>query len=348
MASIPASEPAAHGWHAFVAALSLRAIATTVVLAVGAAAVLDPIFMPSFVVLLARTLVLATVLLFAYAAGRAWPPRWLPRGLAPVLAVLLAAPPTTALIYLVVSGGVRPFVQTPERLSGFAWIAGMGMLLGLAAATTAVVRERLAQAEARALRLELEAAQARLERLRAQIEPHFLFNTLANVQALVEGGSPRAAEVLKSLIAYLRAAMPRLNDAAPTLGHELDLVRAYLALMQMRMPDRLAFAIDADDAPRHLPFPTLALLTLVENAVRHGIDPAEDGGRIEVGVRRDAGTLRLWVADTGVGMDPHAAPGTGLSNLRDRLHTQYAGRATLTLAEQAPHGVRAEITLPAP
>src|SRR5262249_21315654 len=124
--------------------------------------------------------------------------------------------------------------------------------------------------------LEKQALDARLSLLQAQIEPHFLFNTLANVQELVESGSPRAAPVLQSLISYLRAAMPRLHDGEPTLGNEEDLVRSYLELMHMRMPDRLQVAIDVDPALRAQRFPSMALLTLVENAVRHGIDPSED------------------------------------------------------------------------
>jgi LytS/YehU family sensor histidine kinase len=216
------------------------------------------------------------------------------------------------------------------------------------------VRERLAQAKALALQFELErsrlerqALDARLSLLQAQIEPHFLFNTLANVQALVECQSPRAADVLKSLIAYLRAALPRLHEGEPTLGNELALVRAYLELMQMRMPDRLSFTITVAPGLDGRRFPPMALLTLVENAVRHGIDPAEDGGRIEVGATEAPGGLRLWVADSGVGLDPRAQPGTGLANLRARLQAFFGPGATLELSERPPHGVHAEIALPA-
>ena len=128
-----------------------------------------------------------------------------------------------------------------------------------------------------AARWRREALDTRLKLLQAQIEPHFLFNTLANVQALVESGSPQAAPVLKSLIAYLRAAMPRLHAEAATLANEIALVRSYLELMQMRMPDRLTFSIDvpADIAARE--FLPMSVLTLVENAIRHGIDPGENG-----------------------------------------------------------------------
>jgi len=215
----------------------------------------------------------------------------------------------------------------------------------------ALYRERDAQARSQALAfaleretLERQALDARLSLLQAQIEPHFLFNTLANVQELVESGSPRAAAVLKSLIDYLRAAMPRLHDGSATLGDEETLVRAYLELMLMRMPDRLQFDVRIDPALRGLRFPPMALLTLVENAVRHGIDPSEQGGRIEVGARRNAaGEVEVWVADTGIGMAESAQPGTGLTNLRDRLQAFFGPPAKLELAEQSPHGLHATL-----
>src|SRR5204863_7935464 len=134
--------------------------------------------------------------------------------------------------------------------------------------------------------LERQALDARLRLLQAQVAPHFLFNTLANVQALVDTGSPQASAVLKSLVAYLRAAVPRLDETATTLGQELQLVQAYLELMHMRMPDRLQFVLHVDEAARALRCPPMTLLTLVENAVRHGIDPSEQGGRIDIHVHQ--------------------------------------------------------------
>jgi signal transduction histidine kinase len=354
-ASSTAPTPAtAGGWQRFTAALRGPAISTCVALAVAAALLLNPIFQPAFSVMLGRTLFVGLVLLLAFAAARAWPPRWLPTWLSPVLAVALAAPLATFVVYLYATGGDLQVLFLPNRISGFLWIAGSALFIGLLLALGALLREREAQARSQALafalersRLEKQALDAQLSLLQAQIEPHFLFNTLANVQALVESNSPRAADVLKSLIAYLRAAMPRLHEAAPTLGNEVALVRAYLELMQMRMPDRLRFTVDVDDTLLQRRFPPMALLTLVENAVRHGIDPAEDGGEITVAARADDATgLQLWVADTGVGLDPHAQPGTGLANLRARLQGFFGPGVTLQLHEQAPHGLRAEITVP--
>jgi len=346
------------GWSTFLATLSGGGIVTAIGLAIAAAVLLNPIFAPPFPVVLGRTLFLSIVLLLAYAAARSWPQswplRWLPAWLSPVVAIVAAAPLATLAVYLFSTGGdLVAFFGMPERIWGFMWIAGSGLLLGVLIALGAMLREREGQARGQALQFELErsrlekqALDAQLSLLQAQIEPHFLFNTLANVQALVESNSPRAAGVLKSLIAYLRAAMPRLHDGQPTLDNEVALVRAYLELMQMRMPDRLQFKIAVDPALGPRRFPAMALLTLVENAVRHGIDPSEEGGRIEVGARADGGALRLWVADSGVGLDPRAQPGTGLANLRARLQGFFGAGAALHLAEQSPHGLRAEIVIP--
>jgi LytS/YehU family sensor histidine kinase len=283
----------------------------------------------------------------------------MPRWLAQTLAVVLAAPLATALVYLVsTSGNVASFVGNPYRVSGFLWIAGCALGIGLIVSLGALVRERDALAHSQALqfeiergRLERQALDARLAVLTAQVEPHFLFNTLANVQALVDSGSPRAAPVLKSLIAYLRAATPRLQESGmPALRDELELVRAYLDLMHLRMPDRLQVQIDVDAALLPLRFPPMALLTLVENAVRHGIDPSEQGGRIEVGGRLDAAArrARLWVVDTGVGLGGTHAAGTGLENARERLRGVFGSDARLELEANTPRGVRAELSFTPP
>lgn len=196
--------------------------------------------------------------------------------------------------------------------------------------------------------LERTVLEARMEALQAQIEPHFLFNTLANVQALVDAGSPQASAVLRSLIAYLRAAVPRLNEPATTLGQELELARAYLELMHMRIPDRLEFALHMDEAARSLHCPPLTLLTLVENAVHHGIDPSEEGGRIDISVQRRSDRCIVRVSDTGVGLK-HSGNGlgTGLATLRGRLALAFGSDARLSIGAQQPRGVCAELDIPA-
>ena len=212
----------------------------------------------------------------------------------------------------------------------------------------ALARHQALSFELERTQLERQALDARLSLLQAQVAPHFLFNTLANVQALVEAGSPRASAVLGSLIAYLRAAVPRLNDPTTTLGQETKLVQAYLELMHMRMPDRLQFAMHVDEAARAVRCPPMTLLTLVENAVRHGIDPSEEGGRIEIQVQRHDGRCMVRVSDTGAGLRP--APdghGTGLATLLERLLVAFGGDALLRLSALSPQGACAELEFPA-
>jgi len=348
-AAAPSASPLAR----WAAALTGRRVVVVLALSLLAAVVLNPIFVTPFTLLLGRTMFVGMALLLAFSAVGHWRQTWLPRWLAQVLAVALVAPLATFFIYLFsVDGDAVALMQHEGRLSGIASISITALVVGLVVALGALYRERDAQARAESLQfalekttLERQALDARLSLLHAQIEPHFLFNTLANVQALVDANSERAAPVLRHLIAYLRAAMPRLNDADATLASEVQLVRAYLELMRLRMPDRLQFETALAPGLEGVRFPTMALLTLVENAVTHGIDPSEEGGRIEVGGRLDpvTGSITLWVADTGIGLSETAAPGTGLANLRARLRAFYGDDARLDLAEVAPHGLRAEM-----
>jgi len=290
-----------------------------------------------------------------------WPrrlPGWCARWVIQVLGVALWMPLIALLIYTFIAwGDAKPFWADAKRLSGFISFTVMGLLCAPWFALGALLRQKEAWLRHQTLAFELErselerqAADARLHLLQAQVAPHFLFNTLANVQALVDSGSPRASGVLKSLVAYLRAAVPRLNQSCPTLGQELQLVRAYLDLMHMRMPDRLQFEVQADAGVDSLRCPPMALMTLVENAVRHGIDPCEDGGRIDIEVRRIGARCLVRVSDTGVGLGQGsggAGPGTGLAALRERLHMSFGEQARMALVEQQPRGVRAELEFPA-
>ncbi len=339
-------------------AFSARRIVIALLLSVVVAVALNPVYVTPFPVLLGRTLAIALLLLLAFTLAGAWRVPLLPRWLAQVLAVVLVAPVAAFLVYLPAIGGFFQGEMWHEGyVLGYTFITAAALVIGPLLALVALYRERDAQARADAIgfelersRLEKQALDARLKVLHAQVEPHFLFNTLANVQELVESGSPRAALVLRNLIAYLRAAMPQLHEGGTTLAAEAALVRSYLELMQVRMPDRLAFTIDIDVEVAVVPFPAMALLTLIENAIRHGIDPCEAGGRIEVRAWRDAGDgrIRIVVADSGVGMDENARPGTGLRNVADRLRGFFGAAAELQLHEAKPHGLRAEIAFEAP
>ncbi|WP_395790565.1 sensor histidine kinase [Aquimonas sp.] len=307
-----------------------------------------------------RVLAVAAAALLAFGLFEQWPsrlPRRLARWVLQVLAVA-AVVPLTALVFwsLSTDPGAPPFYREQDRLIGFLLLSLSGLLLAPWFALAALVRQKDALARHQALafalersELERQAVDARLHLLQAQVAPHFLFNTLANVQALVDSGSGQASSVLGSLISYLRAAVPRLGETDTDLGQELELARAYLQLMQMRMPDRLQFGIDIDDRLLRLRCPPLSLLSLVENAVRHGIDPSEEGGRIDIEARLVDGRCRLRVRDTGVGLQPDSRGlGTGLSTLRERLRLAFGESTSLRLSAVDPHGLRAEIELPLP
>ncbi|UXH76942.1 sensor histidine kinase [Roseateles amylovorans] len=354
MSTTHAANTSSQAWQGFVSYLTPHRVLLSLALATVAALVLAPIFITPFPVLLGRTMFVGMLALLAFSAAGQWPrrlPRWWARWLFQVVVVAAAVPIATLLVYVVAVGGdLTSLMESEARIMGFIWIAGSGLVVGPLLAMGALYRQRDAEARNQALSFELErselerqALDARLRLLQAQVEPHFLFNTLANVRALVETGSPQAAPVLRSLIAYLRAAMPRLQGESTSLSDEVALVQAYLELMHLRMPDRLHFHVDLPPELSGLRFPPMALLTLVENAVRHGIDPSEEGGAIEVGGQLLDGQVRLWVNDTGVGMVQEMGAGTGLRNLRERLTLFYGRSASLTLTENQPHGLRAEI-----
>lgn len=307
-------------------------------------------------VLVTRIFGVGLSLLLVFGLFEQWPrrlPGWLARWALQVAAVGVTVPVAMFMAYLLSTApGAPMFWHEPKRLEGFMTFTFLGMLVAPWTALTALLRQREAKVEKQAIDFELErsemarqALDARMRLLSAQAQPHFLFNTLANVQALVEAGSPRAPRLLQSLTDYLRAAVPRLDGSANTLGQELELVRAYLELMQMRMPDRLAFALHIGAGVHLLPCPPMTLLTLVENAVQHGIDPSEEGGRIDVHAELlEGGRCRLRVVDTGVGLQATGGGlGTGLAALRERLLWAYGGSASLELSEVAPHGVQATI-----
>jgi hypothetical protein len=305
-----------------------------------------------------RTSTLALLALLLFSVFEQWParlPRWLARWVLQLIGVMIAMPIGALLAYGVRSGAdMRSILADPAQRAGFYGLLGPGVLFGPWIAFIALVRQREAQARHQALAFQLErselerqAVSARMQLLQAQVQPHFLFNTLANVRALVKSGSPQAPAVLDSLIAYLRAAMPGLGDAGGTVARELGLVRAYLDLMHMRMPDRLQFSVHVAEEAQALRCPPMALLTLVENAVRHGIDPGEEGGRIDVSVTLREGRCIARVVDTGVGLqDGGLGTGTGLANLRERLRLVF-GDAQVRLSANVPHGACAEIEFPA-
>ena len=204
----------------------------------------------------------------------------------------------------------------------------------------------IAQCVVDSARMDEQTAEARLQMLEAQIEPHFLFNTLAHVKRLYEIDPAAGARMLRNLKAYLAVALPQMRATESTLGRELDHATAYLDIQRIRMGRRLAYAIDVDAALRGARLPPLMLLTLVENAIKHGLTPVAAGGRIDVRARVGAGRLRVEVADTGGGFTRSGGAGAGLANIRARLAAQFGQHASLTLAMNSPSGVVATIAMP--
>jgi signal transduction histidine kinase len=242
-----------------------------------------------------------------------------------------------------------------ERLWGVSMTMGLGIGIGCVVVGAAIFRERQARSEARLHRAEAERSQlernmleARMQLMQAQVEPHFLFNTLANVQHLVETDPPAASRMLESLIHYLRAALPQMREAATNLGREVDMARAFLEIHRVRMGKRLEYSIDVPMSLRALPFPPMMLISLVENALKHGIDPCCDSGTIAIRATTADGALTVSVIDTGAGIVPKAGGGLGLSNIRERLRALHGPAARLTLEENSPRGVVAAIQVPLP
>ena len=235
-------------------------------------------------------------------------------------------------------------------------IAGTVLLLAFVAvaliASIANLRSReeaqrmaLFAAEAEREKLARAGAQAELKLLQAQVEPHFLFNTLANVRYLVQTGSPDAIAMLDHLILYLRTALPEIRSETSTLGREAELARAYLEIMRLRMGGALAFDIDVPEDVARAPFPPLMVITLVENAIKHGVAPVGKG-RVTVRGRNGGGKLRVEVEDDGRGIAAAPGQGLGLANIRERLAMLFGDRARLELSGREGGGALATIEVP--
>lgn len=208
--------------------------------------------------------------------------------------------------------------------------------------------EQLRSEALRRLNTEHQLTNTRLAALRSQIEPHFLFNTLATLRWLQRTEPEAGARMLASFVDYLRRMAPMLDCSEVALGEEIDLMRAYLAVVEMRMGGRLHVAINVPPELCHARVPPLALATLVENAVKHGISRAKDGGEIAIHALRDGGQLVVSVTDTGAGISPGSGGGTGigLSNVCSRLSTLYGALGTLRVEANTPTGVCATLRLP--
>ena len=257
---------------------------------------------------------------------------------------------TIPVVGVMIGWPVGLWLVSPDG-SGWLERANTGTAVGifLFAILISFIIFQIFNAKARQAEAEKRAIEAQLRLLQGQMEPHFLFNTLAGVLTVIESEPPRARRLLEAFTDYLRATLASLRIERSTVGREIELAEAYLHLMQLRMEDRLQFAIHCDEAVRREPIPPLLLQPLVENAIQHGLEPKIDGGRIDVEARMAGDALVVVVSDDGLGPDapPRRRGGNGvaLANIRQRLQGQHGDAAALTIESLQP-GTRATLRLP--
>jgi len=259
-------------------------------------------------------------------------------------------PETRALIQSTVGSDTQKFIVGIASF-GVLTILFLLMLIARAFAGRAAKGEQravIAESRERSESYARQLAEARLMVMRAQVEPHFLFNTLAHVQALQEIDPPQAGHMLERLISYLRAAMPTMRETTSTLGREVEVVTAYLDLLKIRMGDRLNYTINVPPELNGISLPPTMIATLVENAIKHGLEPKREGGTIAIQVRQVGEQIEVLVADNGLGLGGADTGGTGigLANTRERLKMLYGDTGELVVEPNAPTGVRALLRVP--
>ena len=333
--------------------LTVRRVIAVTVLCVVATAIVVGFFRNTYLDLLVSALCVGYTMMVLFTIAGNLRARWPNRVTRQMLAVVVGSFLGTVLAGLVKGRDIASMFS--ERLAGVTITMSLGIGFGCVAVAAYIYREKRAQDEARLHRAEAERQQleksvleAKLQLMQAQVEPHFLFNTLANVQHLVETDPPSASRMLESLIKYLRAALPQMRETSTTLRRELEMARAFLEIHRVRMGSRLDFAIESPPQLLDAAFPPMMLLSLVENALKHGIDPCCDQGTITIRAAHAGGRLTVSVADTGEGIVPKKGGGVGLANIRERLKALYGLEARLILEENSPRGVVASIEIPLP
>lgn len=247
-------------------------------------------------------------------------------------------------------------VHTYRERSGD-WLMSFAFLMILTGIIVKVVlggkkraerRAQAATATAAEESLKRQLVEAQLKMMQAQVEPHFLFNTLASVDYLIETDPPTASKMQKNLIQYLRAALPQMREGSTTLGKEIQLCRSYLEILKFRMEDRLHYTVTVPQGLQSAQFPPMMLQSLIENSIKHGLEPKPEGGAITISADIVDGRLRVTVADTGLGFAAASQPGTGvgLANVRERLAALYGGRARLSIDANHPSGTIVTIDVP--
>jgi len=245
------------------------------------------------------------------------------------------------------------FPQESQASKGLIEAIAYGLLFGVIIVYFFVSRDHIAKTQAalhqeqlKNLDNEKRNVEARLHLLQAQIEPHFLFNTLANILSLIETDPQRGKLMLENFIHYLRATLSESRDSITTLQVEVATLQAYLEVMKIRMGERLQFTIDLPTELADHSFPALLLQPLLENAIKHGLEPAATGGTIDLKITKVDTILRIILADTGVGFQGEREGGLGLANIRQRLAMQYNNEAKLLLEENQPSGLKITLEIP--
>lgn len=255
------------------------------------------------------------------------------------------------LLGVVITG--RRLAMFAEGYGFFIHVVMMGVLFGSAISYFFISRERIAASKAeiqeenvKRLTSEKRVAETNLRLLQAQIEPHFLFNTLSNVLSLMDTDLQKGKEMLMDLIRYLRISLAKTREERTSLENEMASIKAYLDIYTIRMQERLKYRIDVPGRLKQLTFPPMLIQPLVENAIRHGIEPKVDGGEIHIRAKKNGEMIRVEIVDTGLGMRETNQSGIGLANIRERLKSLYGDKGRLILEENMPSGLRAVIEVP--
>ena len=255
--------------------------------------------------------------------------------------------PFFALVALAVGGGWLGGSALASMLLGLPWHTGRSAYAALAVTLAAgVVMSWFFWSRQRGSELERQRIEAQLKLLQAQIEPHFLFNTLANLDALIATDPPRARVMLAHLNDYLRATLAAARKERNTLDEEFSLLRNYLEVLSIRMGPRLRYELVLPDSLASLQVPPMLLQPLVENAVKHGLEPKVEGGSVKVSARETPGGVVLEVADTGLGNHSRGGTGVGLANLGERLAAAYEGVARMQAGANPAGGYTVTLSLP--
>ena len=274
---------------------------------------------------------------------------WMPNGMRKIVSLIFSLPISVAiglsLAYIITGDGGWHGPQAWQSMA-------IGLFFGVIGAIAYMLADRLA-AETKHRQLiksesEKREIEAHLKLLQAQIEPHFLFNTLANVSSLIDSDPTLAKDLLERLNDWLRVALLRTRSIEATLGDELVMLENYLAILKIRFGERLRWRIEAPDRVRRIAFPPMLLQPLVENAIRHGIEPKVGGGEICIVADIEDSALHIEVSDDGMGLAVESGTdgGAGLTNVRARLAALFGDAGQLALHGNAAGGVTATLVLP--